>query len=123
MLTHSCSIPPQHAIKPNYRPAHPTTTIRTIQTNEKHRHQHQHQIEHHTQMIIQTEAASVLLSSGITSKAEEHERLLLVQMEIERVRWLLRSYLRTRTHKVGFVFLTLIRQGIFFMPDWRWVTR
>lgn len=48
----------------------------------------------------QTEAASVLLSSGLTSKAEEHERLLLVQMEIERVRWLLRSYLRTRTYKI-----------------------
>ncbi|KAK9894843.1 GINS complex, Sld5 component [Cystobasidium minutum MCA 4210] len=48
----------------------------------------------------QTEAASVLLSSGATSKPDEHERLLLVQMEIERVRWLLRSYLRTRTFKI-----------------------
>lgn len=50
---------------------------------------------------MKTEAASVLLSSGATSKPDEHERLLLVQMEIERVRWLLRSYLRTRTFKVG----------------------
>jgi len=47
----------------------------------------------------QTEAAS-LLAAQAAAKADEHERILLVQLEIERVRFLLRSYIRTRTYKI-----------------------
>jgi GINS complex subunit 4 len=32
---------------------------------------------------------------------EEHFKLMLVQTEMERVKFLVRSYVRTRLHKVG----------------------
>lgn len=43
---------------------------------------------------------SVLLSEASTSE-EEHFKLMLVQTELERAKFLLRSYLRTRLAKVG----------------------
>ena len=36
------------------------------------------------------------------SSEEEHFRIMLVQTEIERVKFVVRSYIRTRLHKVGY---------------------
>lgn len=40
------------------------------------------------------------LQSDPRTSEEEHFRIILIQTEAERVRFLLRSYLRTRLHKV-----------------------
>ncbi|KAL7005632.1 GINS complex subunit [Cystobasidiomycetes sp. EMM_F5] len=58
----------------------------------------------------QTEAANIL-SSRASTKADEHERILLVQAEIERVRWLLRSYLRVRMDKLERFSAYIVRAG------------
>ena len=48
-----------------------------------------------------------LLSDASTSE-EEHFRLNLVQLDVERSKWLLRSFLRTRVAKaVSYTHLTL----------------
>jgi GINS complex subunit 4 len=47
----------------------------------------------------QTEAVD-LLSASSSSANNDHERILLVQLEIERVKYLLRAYLRIRTYKI-----------------------
>lgn len=40
------------------------------------------------------------LRSDLHTSEEEHFRIILVQTETERVKFLVRSYLRTRLHKV-----------------------
>lgn len=47
---------------------------------------------------------SALRSDPQTSE-EEHFKLMLVQTEMERVKYLVRSYVRTRLHKVRHVML------------------
>lgn len=44
---------------------------------------------------------NLLLKEASTSE-EEHFKLMLVQTEMERAKYLVRSYLRTRLAKVGF---------------------
>lgn len=46
-----------------------------------------------------------LLSADEATSEEEHLRLSLVQLDVERARWLLRAYLRTRISKVGVLLL------------------
>ncbi|CAO1636186.1 unnamed protein product [Jaminaea pallidilutea] len=41
-----------------------------------------------------------LLSADEDTSEEEHLRLSLVQLDVERAKWLLRAYLRTRIHKI-----------------------
>ena len=45
------------------------------------------------------------LRSDPQTSEEEHFKLMLVQTEMERVKYLVRSYVRTRLHKVGLSFL------------------
>jgi GINS complex subunit 4 len=42
------------------------------------------------------------LRSDPQTSEEEHFKLMLVQTEMERVKYLVRSYVRTRLHKVCF---------------------
>lgn len=41
------------------------------------------------------------LASDASTSEEEHFRLNLVQLDVERAKWLMRSYLRARLAKVG----------------------
>ncbi len=41
------------------------------------------------------------LRADPSTSEEEHFRLVLVQTEMERGKWLVRSYVRARLHKVG----------------------
>jgi GINS complex subunit 4 len=43
------------------------------------------------------------LRADPSTSEEEHFRLVLVQTEMERGKWLVRSYVRARLHKVGSV--------------------
>lgn len=44
-----------------------------------------------------------LLRADPDSSEDEHFRIMLVQTEIERVKFVIRSYIRTRLHKVSSV--------------------
>lgn len=47
----------------------------------------------------QTNTVAALRMHPLTTQ-EEHDKLVLVQMEMERVKFIIRSYLRTRLFKV-----------------------
>jgi len=51
------------------------------------------------------------LRSDPQTSEEEHFKLMLVQTEMERVKYLVRSYVRTRLHKVCHVFPPLSSTG------------
>lgn len=50
-------------------------------------------------LLMQNNMIRVLRSDDRTSE-EEHFRMVLVKTEIERAKFLVRSYVRTRLHKV-----------------------
>jgi GINS complex subunit 4 len=52
--------------------------------------------------VVQTETVHLLRSDPDTSE-DEHFRIMLVQTEVERVKFVIRSYVRTRLTKVSHV--------------------
>jgi GINS complex subunit 4 len=44
-----------------------------------------------------------MLRGDPASSEEEHMRIMLAQTEVERVKFVVRSYIRTRLYKVGFL--------------------
>ena len=53
------------------------------------------------------------LRSDPQTSEEEHFKLVLVQTEMERVKFLIRAYVRTRLHKVSAMYLTF---GVSYGP-------
>lgn len=55
-----------------------------------------------TRYFLKSDAVQLLRGEPSASE-EEHIRIMLVQMEVERVKFIVRSYVRTRLFKVSFV--------------------
>jgi len=58
-----------------------------------------------------------LLRTDPSSSEEEHFRIMLVQTEVERVKFIVRSYLRTRLFKVFSSFLLFFSDATSFITD------
>lgn len=72
-------------------------------------------VERVMDQIAQQQSILDSLVSDASTSEEEHFRLNLVQLDVERAKWILRSYLRARLVKVGRVSHQIERHAAYIM--------